>query len=123
MKHWYSTEKYHPIQAGSIDGIDTVPHDRAVIRAMRAQTDNLYDNLYDASEGGLDEERGSHLTLFVGRLGATTGRDFSLLFMKLVYEGYWNRYSIISAYNKCTTTRSGHYTHAHLFRVLGFQIV
>lgn len=25
---------YHPLQAGSIDGTDTVPHDKAVIRAM-----------------------------------------------------------------------------------------
>lgn len=25
---------YHPIQAGSIDGTDTVPHDNAVSRAL-----------------------------------------------------------------------------------------
>lgn len=25
---------YHPLQAGSIDGTDTVPHDKAVSRAM-----------------------------------------------------------------------------------------
>lgn len=28
---------YHPLQAGSIDGTDTVPHDRAVSRAMVAK--------------------------------------------------------------------------------------
>ncbi|KAJ7334435.1 small nuclear ribonucleoprotein 35kDa (U11 U12) [Desmophyllum pertusum] len=28
---------YHPLQAGSIDGTDTVPHDRAVTRAMVAK--------------------------------------------------------------------------------------
>lgn len=28
---------YHPLQAGSIDGTDTVPHDKAVSRAMAAK--------------------------------------------------------------------------------------
>ena len=28
---------YHPLQAGSIDGTDTVPHDKAVMRAMLAK--------------------------------------------------------------------------------------
>lgn len=28
---------YHPLQAGSIDGTDTAPHDRAVVRAMLAK--------------------------------------------------------------------------------------
>ena len=28
---------YHPLQAGSIDGTDTVPHDRAVSRAIVAK--------------------------------------------------------------------------------------
>jgi len=28
---------YHPLQAGSIDGTDTVPHDRAVTRAMESK--------------------------------------------------------------------------------------
>lgn len=28
---------YHPLQAGSIDGTDTVPHDKAVSRAMVAK--------------------------------------------------------------------------------------
>ena len=27
---------YSPLKAGSIDGTDTVPHDRAVVRAMTA---------------------------------------------------------------------------------------
>lgn len=34
----YAVEEYHPIQAGSIDGTDTVPHDRALKRAMMART-------------------------------------------------------------------------------------
>ena len=28
---------YHPLQAGSIDGTDTAPHDRAVTRALEAK--------------------------------------------------------------------------------------
>ena len=28
---------YAPLQAGSIDGTDTIPHDRAVVRAMSAK--------------------------------------------------------------------------------------
>lgn len=28
---------YHPLMAGSIDGTDVVPHDRAVLRAMRSK--------------------------------------------------------------------------------------
>ncbi|CAI5985580.1 unnamed protein product [Closterium sp. NIES-64] len=30
---WYGHEEYHPVQAGSIDGTDTRPHDRAIKRA------------------------------------------------------------------------------------------
>ena len=30
-------KEYHPLQAGSIDGTDTVAHDRAVIRAIQAR--------------------------------------------------------------------------------------
>ena len=42
---------YHPLQAGSIDGTDTVPHDRAVSRALVAKCKYserkqiFYDNL------------------------------------------------------------------------------
>ena len=28
---------YHPLMAGSIDGTDIEPHDRAVVRAMRSE--------------------------------------------------------------------------------------
>ena len=66
---WYTTERYHPIQAGSIDGVDVRPHDRAVRRAVRAQ----HDGLYHAFEDALDRKSDPYLTLFVGRLGATTG--------------------------------------------------
>lgn len=31
---------YHPLQAGSIDGTDLVPHDKAVWRAMHAKCKN-----------------------------------------------------------------------------------
>ena len=36
-ENWNSLARfYHPLMAGSIDGTDTVAHDRAVIRAMRS---------------------------------------------------------------------------------------
>eukprot|EP00976_Prorocentrum_cordatum_P062015 1176553-Prorocentrum_minimum.AAC.8 len=66
---WYITERYHPIQAGSIDGVDTTPHDRAVKRAVRAQRDKLY----DSCQGELDDKGDPHLTLFIGRVGTDTG--------------------------------------------------
>ncbi|KAJ8627613.1 hypothetical protein MRB53_020920 [Persea americana] len=30
----FYAENYHPIQAGSIDGIDILPHDNAIYRAL-----------------------------------------------------------------------------------------
>jgi hypothetical protein len=30
----FYADKYHPIQAGSIDGTDVAPHDNAVLRAL-----------------------------------------------------------------------------------------
>ena len=29
-------EEYNPLRAGSIDGTDSVPHDRGIVRAMNA---------------------------------------------------------------------------------------
>ena len=34
--NWFSDEIYNPIQAGSIDGTDNLPHDHAILRASRA---------------------------------------------------------------------------------------
>lgn len=33
---WFSDEIYDPIQAGSIDGTDTIPHDHGILRASKA---------------------------------------------------------------------------------------
>lgn len=38
MDEWSPLAKiYDPLKCGSIDGTDTVPHDKAVIRAMNAK--------------------------------------------------------------------------------------
>lgn len=37
---WYLKE-YNPIQAGSIDGTDTEPHDTAIERASQSQCKNV----------------------------------------------------------------------------------
>uniref|UniRef100_A0A0A9DW58 Uncharacterized protein n=1 Tax=Arundo donax TaxID=35708 RepID=A0A0A9DW58_ARUDO len=34
MSGVFYADKYHPIQAGSIDGTDVAPHDNAVLRAL-----------------------------------------------------------------------------------------
>ena len=37
MDTWTATAKeYDPIKVGSIDGTDTQPHDRAILRALKA---------------------------------------------------------------------------------------
>ncbi|CAG8433974.1 2559_t:CDS:2 [Diversispora eburnea] len=55
---WYA-KKYDPLQAGSIDGTDTIPHDHAI---ARAQVSVCNENL---TEDPLK-------TLFVGRLNPLT---------------------------------------------------
>eukprot|EP00128_Syssomonas_multiformis_P004279 Colp12_sorted_trinity150504_noHs@35502 len=62
---WFATE-YIPLQAGSIDGTDTKPHDHAVVRAMKAT--------YNASKDAKIEGDPSK-TLFVGRLSRDTADD------------------------------------------------
>ena len=42
---------YHPLQAGSIDGTDTAPHDRAVTRAMEAKC-KFNDGFQTVTSGG-----------------------------------------------------------------------
>ena len=53
---------YDPLKAGSIDGTDTVPHDRAIVRA-------LYSNYVPKNSDK------STRTLFVGRLSPSTGAE------------------------------------------------
>ncbi|XP_046599866.1 U11/U12 small nuclear ribonucleoprotein 35 kDa protein isoform X1 [Neodiprion lecontei] len=60
QKHWSPyARKYDPLKAGSIDGTDTVPHDKAVSRAIEAHYEPPR-NLKSKPER----------TLFVGRLGS-----------------------------------------------------
>ncbi|KAL6058326.1 small nuclear ribonucleoprotein 35kDa (U11 U12) [Balamuthia mandrillaris] len=59
-------KRYDPIMAGSIDGTDTVPHDHAIIRALRAD--------YEASKDPKIKSK-PHKTLFVGRLSYDTTEE------------------------------------------------
>uniref|UniRef100_A0A0D9XFK4 RRM domain-containing protein n=1 Tax=Leersia perrieri TaxID=77586 RepID=A0A0D9XFK4_9ORYZ len=64
----FYAEKYHPIQAGSIDGTDVAPHDNAVLRALLCSTAGLYDPFGDPKATGGDP----YCTVFVGRLSRHT---------------------------------------------------
>lgn len=66
---FYSRE-YHPIQAGSIDGTDTVPHDRAVKRALVTYQAGLYNPNNDRKMVG-----DPNLTLFISRLSPSTTEE------------------------------------------------
>lgn len=63
----FYSETYHPIQAGSIDGTDTLCHDNAVYRALIAATTGLYDGIGDSKAEG-----NPYFTVFVGRLSTDT---------------------------------------------------
>lgn len=63
----FYAETYHPIQAGSIDGTDTLPHDSAVYRAWLCSSAGLYDPSGDPKLIG-----DPYCTLFVGRLSHLT---------------------------------------------------
>ncbi|XP_052173837.1 U11/U12 small nuclear ribonucleoprotein 35 kDa protein [Diospyros lotus] len=63
----FYAETYHPIQAGSIDGTDVLPHDNAVYRALLCSHAALYDPLGDPKVIG-----DPYCTLFVGRLSRLT---------------------------------------------------
>ena len=53
---------YDPLKAGSIDGTDTIPHDRAIARALTANY---------VPRNSVKSSR----TLFVGRLNPTTNEE------------------------------------------------
>ncbi|KAJ7964067.1 U11/U12 small nuclear ribonucleoprotein 35 kDa protein [Quillaja saponaria] len=63
----FYAESYHPIQAGSIDGTDIVPHDNAVYRALLCSSAGLYDPFGDPKVIG-----DPYCTIFVGRLSHFT---------------------------------------------------
>lgn len=65
MNDWNPIAKeYNPLKAGSIDGTDVDPHDRAVFRAMYAR--------YKPNKGVLGDPL---LTIFVARLNPLTTED------------------------------------------------
>ncbi|RDX71487.1 U11/U12 small nuclear ribonucleoprotein 35 kDa protein [Mucuna pruriens] len=66
----FYADSYHPIQAGSIDGTDVVPHDNAVYRAQLCSSIGLYDPFGDPKATG-----DPHCTLFVARLSRLTTDD------------------------------------------------
>ncbi|CAA6663953.1 unnamed protein product [Spirodela intermedia] len=66
----FYAESYHPIQAGSIDGTDVLPHDNAIYRALLCSSAGLYDPFGDSKVIG-DPYR----TLFVGHLSHLTTED------------------------------------------------
>ncbi|KAK6143911.1 hypothetical protein DH2020_024259 [Rehmannia glutinosa] len=66
----FYAETYHPIQAGSIDGTDILPHDNAVYRALLCSNAALYDPFGDPKVIG-----DPYCTLFVARLSHLTTED------------------------------------------------
>lgn len=70
MSAVFYADKYHPIQAGSIDGTDVAPHDNAVLRALICSQAGLYDPFGDPKAAG-----DPYCTVFVGRLSRQTDDD------------------------------------------------
>ncbi|KAK8939054.1 hypothetical protein KSP39_PZI011268 [Platanthera zijinensis] len=66
----FYSNSYHPIQAGSIDGTDIVPHDNGVLRAVLCSAAGLYDPFGDPKVIG-----DPYCTLFVGRLSRQTSEE------------------------------------------------
>ncbi|XP_010912124.1 U11/U12 small nuclear ribonucleoprotein 35 kDa protein isoform X2 [Elaeis guineensis] len=66
----FYADTYHPIQAGSIDGTDTLPHDRAIYRALLCSNAGLYDPFGDPKVIG-----DPYCTVFVGRLSRQTDEE------------------------------------------------
>ncbi|XP_075033465.1 U11/U12 small nuclear ribonucleoprotein 35 kDa protein [Mixophyes fleayi] len=80
MNEWAPiAKKYDPLKAGSIDGTDEEPHDRAVLRAMLAR--------YVPNKGVVGDPQ---LTLFVSRLSQQTTEEK----LKEVFSRYGDIQSI-----------------------------
>ncbi|KAF6161340.1 hypothetical protein GIB67_009227 [Kingdonia uniflora] len=69
----FYAKSYHPIQAGSIDGTDILPHDNAIYRALLCSSAGLYDPFGDpkVKDNGGDP----YCTLFVGHLSQFTNQE------------------------------------------------
>lgn len=67
---WFA-EEYDPVQIGSIDGTDTTPHDKGLVRAMNARFDATKDPQIHGDP---------YATLFVARLSFSTAESTILQF-------------------------------------------
>ncbi|KAG5017878.1 hypothetical protein JHK82_023565 [Glycine max] len=79
----FYADSYHPIQAGSIDGTDVVPHDNAVYRAQLCSSIGLYDPFGDPRAAG-----DPYCTLFVARLSRLTNEDNLRKLTSFFQEGW-----------------------------------
>ncbi|KAL9233068.1 hypothetical protein vseg_008108 [Gypsophila vaccaria] len=66
----FYADAYHPIQVGSIDATDILPHDNALYRALLCSSAALYDPFGDPKVIG-----DPFCTLFVGHLSRSTTQD------------------------------------------------
>lgn len=100
---------YKPLQAGSIDGTDDVPHDHAVVRALEAK--------YLPPKHITTEP---NCTVFVGRLSANTdeetlvktfsryGHIMTCHLVRDIVTGFSRRYAFIEYENERMATRACH---------------
>lgn len=124
----FYSHTYHPIQAGSIDGTDTAPHDHAVCRAMLATSTGLYDPTGDTKAQG-----NPYCTVFVGRLSRDTteatlqevmskyGRIKNLRLVRHIVTGASQGYAFVE-YETEKEMRYA-YEDAHLIKIDGHQVL
>ena len=98
--------EYDPIKVGSIDGTDTIPHDRAIVRALNAN--------YRPNKGVIGDPM---CTLFVGRLNyVTTESSIKQAFAEYapvrrvrlirdIVTGFSKGYAFVEFYDEQTTGR------------------
>ena len=94
MERWSPIAKvYDPLKCGSIDGTDTVPHDKGIIRAMNARCKSRARNasldirpdIYRYTVNFLADKPNEkvvgdpHCTIFVGRLDRDTTEGRTVL--------------------------------------------
>lgn len=102
MKDWYPfIVKYDPIQAGSIDGTDTLPHDKGIIRALNS----TYKPNTSLKSNPLH-------TIFVNKLNKNTkesdlreefaqyGKVLNVKLVRDIITGYSKRYAFIEYSNE-----------------------
>jgi len=100
-------EDYSPVKAGSIDGTDSVPHDRGIKRAQACVDLGLYDPEADSKIKG-----DPNCTLMVGRLNLQTdeetlerifskwGKIKRLRLIRDIVTGMSRGYAFIEFYNE-----------------------